>query len=47
MSKRNITYIKPQEPSFLTKLKAEAGYREADTVKTKVGISVHLMIFGL
>ncbi|XP_021929839.1 uncharacterized protein KIAA1143 homolog [Zootermopsis nevadensis] len=35
MSKRSITYIKPQEPSFLTRLKAEAGYKEPDTVETK------------
>jgi len=37
MSKRNVTYIKPQEPSFLRKLKAEAGYKGPDTVETKVG----------
>jgi hypothetical protein len=36
MSKRNVTYMKPQEPSFLRKFKAEAGYKEADTVETKV-----------
>ena len=35
MSKRNITYIKPQEPSFLKRLKAEAGYKEPDTIETK------------
>jgi len=35
MSKRNVTYIKPQEPNFLRKLKAEAGYKEPDTVETK------------
>jgi len=37
MSKRNnITYVKPQEPSFLAKLKAEIGYKEGPTVDTKV-----------
>jgi hypothetical protein len=36
MSKRNVTYIKPEEPSFLRKLKAEVGYKAADTVDTKV-----------
>lgn len=35
MSKRNITYVKPQEPSFLAKLKAEIGYKEGPTVETK------------
>ncbi|PSN52946.1 Uncharacterized protein C0J52_03641 [Blattella germanica] len=35
MSKRNISYIKPEEPSFLKRLKAEAGFKEADTVETK------------
>ncbi|KAL5244191.1 hypothetical protein ACI65C_011601 [Semiaphis heraclei] len=36
MSKRNkISYIKPREPSFLTKLKQEANYKEGPTVNTK------------
>ncbi|KAH8365955.1 hypothetical protein KR093_007670 [Drosophila rubida] len=36
MSKRNnITYVKPQEPSFLAKLKAEIGYKEGPNVDTK------------
>ncbi|XP_017071378.1 uncharacterized protein KIAA1143 homolog [Drosophila eugracilis] len=36
MSKRNnITYVKPQEPSFLAKLKAEIGYKEGPSVETK------------
>ncbi|KAH8316813.1 hypothetical protein KR074_009083 [Drosophila pseudoananassae] len=36
MSKRNnITYVKPQEPSFLAKLKAEIGYKEGPTLETK------------
>ncbi|KAH8379640.1 hypothetical protein KR009_006260 [Drosophila setifemur] len=39
MSKRNnITYVKPQEPSFLAKLKAEIGYKEGPTVETKVSV---------
>lgn len=37
MSKKNsITYIKPEEPSFLKKLKAQIGYKEGPTVETKV-----------
>ncbi|XP_075229245.1 uncharacterized protein KIAA1143 homolog [Lycorma delicatula] len=35
MSKRTVAYIKPQEPSFLTKLKQQAGYKEGPTVDTK------------
>lgn len=34
--KNNIAYIKPREPSFLTKLKQEANYKEGPTVETKV-----------
>lgn len=37
MSKRNITYVKPAEPSFLRKLKEQIGYKEGPTVDTKVG----------
>lgn len=37
MSKRNITYVKPEEPSFLKKLKLQVGYKEGPTVDTKVG----------
>lgn len=37
MSKRNIAYIKPQEPSFLRKIKEQVGYKEGPTVDTKVG----------
>ncbi|XP_067643054.1 uncharacterized protein KIAA1143 homolog [Eurosta solidaginis] len=33
--KRNISYVKPQDPSFLAKLKAQIGYREGPTVETK------------
>ncbi|XP_005187683.1 uncharacterized protein KIAA1143 homolog [Musca domestica] len=35
MSKRNIAYIKPQDPSFLAKLKQEIGYKEGPNVDTK------------
>ncbi|XP_050543003.1 uncharacterized protein KIAA1143 homolog [Daktulosphaira vitifoliae] len=36
MSKRNnINYIKPKEPSFITKLKEEINYKEGPTVDTK------------
>uniref|UniRef100_A0A6P7H6P9 Uncharacterized protein KIAA1143 homolog n=1 Tax=Diabrotica virgifera virgifera TaxID=50390 RepID=A0A6P7H6P9_DIAVI len=35
MSKRHVAYIKPDEPSFLKKLKREAGYIEGPTVDTK------------
>lgn len=37
MSKRHVAYIKPEEPSFLKKLKQQAGYQEGPTVDTKVG----------
>ena len=37
MSKRNITYTKPEEPEFLKKIKQQAGYKEGPTVATKVG----------
>lgn len=36
MSKRNVAYIKPQEPEFLRKLKEQVGYKEGPTVDTKV-----------
>nr|XP_016934327.1 uncharacterized protein KIAA1143 homolog isoform X1 [Drosophila suzukii] len=36
MSKRNnISYVKPQEPSFLRKLKEEIGYKEGPSIETK------------
>ncbi|XP_063911148.1 uncharacterized protein KIAA1143 homolog [Zophobas morio] len=35
MSKRNITYTKPEEPEFLKKIKQQAGYKEGPTVATK------------
>ncbi|XP_053953012.1 uncharacterized protein KIAA1143 homolog [Anastrepha ludens] len=33
--KRNISYVKPQDPSFLVKLKAQIGFKESPTVETK------------
>uniref|UniRef100_A0A1B0AG15 DUF4604 domain-containing protein n=1 Tax=Glossina pallidipes TaxID=7398 RepID=A0A1B0AG15_GLOPL len=35
MSKRNVTYLKPQDPSFLAKLKQQIGYKEGPTIETK------------
>ncbi|XP_040209069.1 uncharacterized protein KIAA1143 homolog [Rana temporaria] len=36
MSKKNrVSYVKPAEPSFLTKFKKDVGYREGPTVDTK------------
>lgn len=35
MSKRNVAYIKPQEPEFLRRLKEQVGYKEGPTVDTK------------
>nr|XP_023018703.1 uncharacterized protein KIAA1143 homolog [Leptinotarsa decemlineata] len=35
MSKRHVAFIKPDEPSFLKKLKLQAGYKEGPTVDTK------------
>ncbi|XP_072268375.1 uncharacterized protein KIAA1143 homolog [Pyxicephalus adspersus] len=36
MSKKNrVSYVKPAEPSFLTKFKKDIGYREGPTVDTK------------
>ncbi|XP_018567639.1 uncharacterized protein KIAA1143 homolog [Anoplophora glabripennis] len=35
MSKRHVAYIKPDEPSFLKKLKQQAGFTEGPTVDTK------------
>lgn len=40
--KNNIAYIKPREPSFLTKLKQEANYKEGPTVETKVSPLFHI-----
>lgn len=35
MSKRNVAYIKPNEPSFLRRIKEQAGYKEGPTLDTK------------
>uniref|UniRef100_A0A069DNR6 DUF4604 domain-containing protein n=1 Tax=Panstrongylus megistus TaxID=65343 RepID=A0A069DNR6_9HEMI len=35
MSKKNVSYIKPQEPAFLARLKKQVGYEEGPTVDTK------------
>ncbi|XP_055533967.1 uncharacterized protein KIAA1143 homolog [Wyeomyia smithii] len=35
MSKRNVAFIKPEEPDFLKRLKAQIGYKEGPTVETK------------
>lgn len=35
MSKRNITYIKPEVPKFLQRIKEQVGYKEGPTVDTK------------
>lgn len=35
-SKRNVSWIKPAEPSFLKKFKSDVGYKEGPTVDTKV-----------
>lgn len=36
MSKRPITFNKPEDPSFLKQIKASIGYKEGPTVDTKV-----------
>lgn len=33
--KRNVAFIKPQDPSFLQKLKAEIGYKEGPDIDAK------------
>ncbi|XP_055701800.1 uncharacterized protein KIAA1143 homolog [Phlebotomus papatasi] len=35
MSKRNIVFNKPEDPSFLKRIKESIGYREGPTVDTK------------
>ena len=40
MSKRNISYVQQDEPSFLKKFKEHIGYKEGPTVETKVRIRV-------
>lgn len=34
--KRNVAFIKPDEPDFLKAMKAQIGYREGPTVEAKV-----------
>ena len=38
--KNQIQYIKPNEPAFLKRLKAAAGYKEGPNVDTKVQIKI-------
>lgn len=41
--KRNqVSYIKPNEPAFLRRLKQEAGYRDGPDIDTKVNIGIAL-----
>lgn len=35
MSKRNVAFIKPDEPSFLQKIKQQIGYKEGPDINTK------------
>ncbi|XP_055619505.1 uncharacterized protein KIAA1143 homolog [Toxorhynchites rutilus septentrionalis] len=35
MAKRNVAFIKPDEPDFLKRMKAQIGYKEGPTVDTK------------
>ncbi|KAF5289950.1 hypothetical protein FQR65_LT11697 [Abscondita terminalis] len=35
MSKRNITFTKPEEPAFLKRIKQQAGYKEGPSIQTK------------
>lgn len=39
MSKRSIQFNKPEDPSFLKRIKESIGYREGPTVDTKVVFS--------
>lgn len=43
--KRNVAYIKPQEPEFLARLKREAGFVEGPTVDTKVRFQMYIFHF--
>lgn len=48
MSKRknNITYVKPQDPSFLRAIKEQIGYKDlSDTVETKVHFDIFFFCF--
>ncbi|XP_053676081.1 uncharacterized protein KIAA1143 homolog [Anopheles nili] len=35
MSKRNVAFIKPEEPNFLKKMKADIGYKEGPSIDDK------------
>lgn len=35
MSKRNVAFIKPDEPAFLKRIKKQIGYKEGPNVDTK------------
>ncbi|XP_053665327.1 uncharacterized protein KIAA1143 homolog [Anopheles marshallii] len=35
MSKRNVAFIKPEEPDFLKRMKAQIGYREGPSIDDK------------
>lgn len=35
MSKRNVAFIKPDEPSFLKQIKQQIGYKEGPDIDTK------------
>ncbi|XP_035917177.1 uncharacterized protein KIAA1143 homolog [Anopheles stephensi] len=35
MSKRNVAFIKPDEPDFLKRMKAQIGYREGPSIDDK------------
>lgn len=38
MPKRNVVFAKPEEPSFLKRLKKEVGYQEGPSIDTKVNL---------
>lgn len=42
--KRNVAFLKPDEPAFITRMKAAAGYKEGPTVDTKVCSRFYLCI---
>lgn len=45
--KRGVSFIKPDEPNFLKKMKAEIGYKEPDTIEAKVSMKIAEMeIYG-
>lgn len=41
MSKRNVAFIKPDEPSFLKQIKQQIGYKEGPDINTKRQKLVH------